>query len=141
VDVERGLALLDTWTTRLQEDYFDAEIASFGSHERHWIMLESIRRTLMVSVFLRCIYKAMQQGGVTDLVPLLAILPVTRNALKWESPSTDLQQDAYHEDDSLVTYAGYVDDWNNGNVSVAGEYENLLLRACGHVIWEGVMIA
>jgi len=58
----------------------------------------------------------------------------------WQS-STDLQPDRYQDEESLVTYAGYVQDWNKGNVAVAGEYESLLLRGCIHAIQDRWKIA
>jgi hypothetical protein len=47
------------------------------------VLEEGIGRTNIVSVLLRCLYKA-TRNGVADLVPLLALSLVPKDALRWE---------------------------------------------------------
>ena len=79
----------------------------------------------MVSMLLRCVYRAMRDG-VTEMVPLLEILPVSKNGGRWDGEGK--------EEEKLVTYKGFIQHWNEGGVGVVGEYESLLLRACQHAL-------
>lgn len=76
---------------------------------------EGIDRTNIVSVLLRCLYKA-TRNGVADLVPLLALSLVPKDALRWEE---DVYSDGSWRKggrDEQVTYFLYIEVWNRGNV-------------------------
>lgn len=111
--------LLENWTTLLQQGYAE-------SADQSWILMESIRRTLMMSVLFRCLFKILK-NGMSELVPLMSALPVSKNTTKWESRSSE-------DSDTLVTYRNFVNDWNQGMVTKVDDYEMLLLKACRHAI-------
>ena len=86
----------------------------------------------MVSMLLRCVYRAMRDG-VTEMVPLLEILPVSKNGGRWEGETGSTAM-CWEREEKWVTYKGYIQHWNDGDRGVVGEYESLLLRACQHVL-------
>jgi len=112
---EQDFKLLENWTLRLQQ----------ACVEGPWLLMESIRRTLMVSVIFRCLCKFMKDG-LSDLVPMMAVLPVSENTAKWEGRES--------EAGPLVSYQSFVHHWNNGRVTTVDAYEMLLLKACRHAI-------
>ncbi|KAK0124730.1 hypothetical protein ONS96_008613 [Cadophora gregata f. sp. sojae] len=129
-NAERDMKVLDAWTERLQSEFSEVDLAP-AETSRNWIMLESIRRTLMISWLLRGFYKSIMEG-VCDIVPVLTTLMVSEDAEAWEgmSPVTGKQ--------NLVTYPAYVMRWNIGKVKTASSYEMMLLRACPDAIIEGI---
>lgn len=112
---EQDFGLLEDWTLILQREFVEGP----------WLLMESIRRTLMVSVLFRCLCKFMKDG-VSDLVPVMAVLPVSENTAGWEGHQK--------EPGPLVSYRDYVGDWNLGKVTTVDAYEMLLLKACRHAI-------
>ena len=66
---ERHLALLDLWTLWLQQNYNQAISSPKGGYAK-WVLIESIRRTTMVSVFLRCLSSALKHGYCELCLPL-----------------------------------------------------------------------
>lgn len=129
-NAERSMKVLGVWTERLQAEFSEADLAPVEPSQ-NWIMMESIRRTLMVSWLLRGFYKAITQG-VCDIVPVLMTLLVSEDAGAWEGTSP------VSENRNLVTYPTYVKRWNNGNVKTGSIYESILLRACPDAVLEGV---
>lgn len=130
MNAEKSMTVLDTWTRKLEAEFSEADLA-LVEPTRSWIMLESIRRTLMVSWLLRGIYKSVMEG-VCDVVPVLMRLLVSENAEAWEglSPVSECQ--------NVVTYPEYVERWNIGKVKTVNLYEMILLRACPDAIIEGI---
>lgn len=111
---ERDFELLEKWSSKLQQ-------GCTGS----WLLMESIRRTLMVSLMLQCLCRFMKSGYST-LVPMMAMLPVSENAARWEGREG--------QSGPLVPYEKFVDDWNQGRVMTVDTYEMLLLKACRNAI-------
>lgn len=116
LNAERDLGLLESWTLRLQQGLFEAQLDTQNHWQNQWVLLESIRRTIMMSVVLRA-FSALLKTGSCDLVPLLSILPVSNGGWK---------------ESELITYAAFVDEWNAGRVETLGTYERLLLEVCCH---------
>jgi hypothetical protein len=118
-NAERHLELLDLWSLRLQQNYFQAFSCPKGAYG-HWILIENIRRTTMGAM----------KDGYCELVPLLATLYVsTQSNRLWKT----LEEEEWHDTKSaneVLTYAEYTDEWNKGNVTGVGEYEKMLLVAC-----------
>ncbi|KAH6718281.1 hypothetical protein BKA61DRAFT_299989 [Leptodontidium sp. MPI-SDFR-AT-0119] len=127
---ENDMKVLDAWTERLQAEFSEADLAPVEP-TRNWIMMESIRRTLMVSWLIRGMYKSIMEG-VCDVVPVLARLLVSENAEAWDGMSPVVQNQ------NLVTYPDYVERWNVGKVKNVNLYEMILLRACPDAIIEGL---
>ncbi|PVH71455.1 hypothetical protein DL98DRAFT_521045 [Cadophora sp. DSE1049] len=129
-NAERDMKVLDAWTERLQSEFSEVDLLPVEP-SRNWIMLESIRRTLMVSWLLRGFYKSVTEG-VCDIVPVLTTLLVSEDAEAWESSSPLVKNQ------NLVTYPVYVARWNIGKVKTANSYEMMLLRACPDAVIEGI---
>ncbi|KAH7309240.1 hypothetical protein BKA65DRAFT_170434 [Rhexocercosporidium sp. MPI-PUGE-AT-0058] len=129
-NAEIDMKVLDAWTERLQAEFSEADLAHVEP-TRNWIMMESIRRTVMVSWLLRGIYKAVIEG-VCDIVPVLTRLLVSENAEAWDGTSPVV------ENQNLITYPDYVERWNIGKITTVNLYEMLLLRACSDAIIEGI---
>jgi hypothetical protein len=128
---ERDFDLLDSWTLRLHANYFEAEQASahLRNHPR-WIVLESIRRTVMVSVLLRDLYGAMKDNVLT-LVPLISQLPVSTNNGLWKrTEDSETEDEAVSE--VIFTYGEFTQKWNEGCVTGIDDYGKTLLVACRH---------
>ncbi|KUJ16651.1 uncharacterized protein LY89DRAFT_618012 [Mollisia scopiformis] len=119
---DQDFDLLENWSRKLQE----VDVGRSTSHHQ-WLLMESIRRTLMVSVLFRCLYKILKDG-MSDLVPVMAALPVSENTDDWD------RVEGPRRIPSLVTYTSYVKDWNEGKVTTVDAYEMLLLKACRHAI-------
>lgn len=111
---EHDLELLERWSLNLQQPV-----------KGSWVLLESIRRTLMLSIILRCLCKIIKDG-VSNLVPVMSVLPVSENTAKWEGRDSEVGP--------LVSYTDYVLDWNEGKVTTVDAYEMLLLKLCRHAI-------
>ncbi len=137
VNAERDLELLDSWTLRLHQNYCQVPIklgkeSTYG----HWVLVESIRRTTMMSVLLRGAYSVMKDGHC-QLTPLMCTLPVSNMARLWKTPETELGNQDLAEKGEVQTYLEWTRQWNAGDVKCIGEYEKLLLVSCRHAIGTG----
>ena len=128
-NAERQFDLLDAWTMRLHRSYFEAEQSrpSYSS-SRHWILLESIRRTVMMSIFLRDMHGAMKNNTLA-LVPLRCTIPVSYNSELWNK--TDVAETDYvRPPPHLVSYSEFTSAWNAGGITCLDDYDKTLLVAC-----------
>lgn len=128
-NAERQFNLLDTWTMRLHGSYFEAEQSrpSYSS-SGHWILLESIRRTIMMSIFLRDLHGAMKNNTLA-LVPLRCTVPVSYNSDLW-SKSAIAETDCVTTLPHLVSYSEFTSAWNAGGITYLDDYDKTLLAAC-----------
>ncbi|KAH6666239.1 hypothetical protein B0J14DRAFT_604485 [Halenospora varia] len=78
---EKDFDLLNQWTIALQTSYFSLPLSSTTYSD--WVLRESIRRTIHTSVLLRSLY-CLLKCGYTELVPLIASLPVSSTGMPWE---------------------------------------------------------
>lgn len=128
-NAERHFDLLDAWTMRLHRSYFEAEqsLSSYSS-SRHWILLESIRRTIMMAVFLRDLHGAMKNNTLA-LMPLRCTLPVSYNCDLWNKSAVaeiDYEGTLPH----LVSYSEFTTAWNAGGITCLDGYGQTLLASC-----------
>ena len=128
-NAERQFNLLDTWTMRLHRSYFEAEqsLSSYSS-SRHWILLESIRRTIMMSVFLRDLHGAMKNNTLA-LMPLRCTLPVSYNCDLWNKSAVS-EIDYLVTPPHLVSYSEFTTAWNTGGITRLDDYSRTLLASC-----------
>lgn len=129
-NAERSFAIMDTWTVRLHQNYADAEQRSCDEPHKNWILIESIRRTMMVSVFVRDLFAGMKEG-VCHLVPLMTNLPVSTHGRLWNTADQELWKSSSNSE-CLVTYGDFVVAWNSGAAVDVEDYEKILLVACRH---------
>lgn len=128
-NAERQFDILDSWTIRLHRSYYEAEQSrpSYSS-SRHWILLESIRRTIMMSIFLRDLHRAMKVKTLA-LVPLRCTIPVSYNSGLWNRPAITEAEDV-GQPPTLVSYSEFTRAWNTGSITSLDDYDKTLLAAC-----------
>ncbi|KAH8659371.1 hypothetical protein BGZ60DRAFT_566919 [Tricladium varicosporioides] len=123
---ENDFHLLNRWTVALQTSYFS--LPSSPTSYADWILGESIRRTIHISVLLRSLY-CFTKDGYTELVPLIASLPVSSKGVLWE----DGQQEKWKgsPEEEISTYWEYILRWSRGGVKAGGAmrsgYERVIL--------------
>ncbi|KAF7921592.1 uncharacterized protein EAE98_008439 [Botrytis deweyae] len=161
-NAERHIPLLMQWTNQLQIEYVGLlaqgmdtrlptdDVHSNGSklqdYAERWVLLESIRRAVMISMVIQCLYGVMKDGHLGGLLPLLFRLPVSVQAGKiweilgrkvlneqrtWEDQSEDSTNVEFGE---IYEYKCWSEGWTIGIVG-GGEleqeiYERMLLVAC-----------
>ncbi|KAG4030704.1 hypothetical protein MFRU_011g01600 [Monilinia fructicola] len=158
LNAERHIQLLMQWTNQLQKEYVEllaqgidtglAAVNIGGKKElqnyKRWIFLESIRRTVMISVVLQCLYGGFKNGYIGELLPLLFGLPVSVGGGRaWdalggrindEQGNFEGQVDVNVEVGEVYTYEYWSEGWTLG-IMDGGEreqdiYERMLLVAC-----------
>lgn len=134
---QRGIAeahfqLLEAWAMSLrQRSELEIPLLIQASPYRRWLFIESVRRTVLMSIFLRAIYYCIRDG-FCDKVPDLAPLPLTVRGELWEAKSESewIQATSGIQPD-VLTYHEFVEVWDGGpaggNVE---EFQKVLLLAC-----------
>lgn len=79
---EKHNALLELWSAHLWKRFFNEKPSFDNSHDA-FAFNESLRRTVLMSVFMRCGWSLVTKGGMADQVPVLARLPLTRDLESW----------------------------------------------------------
>ncbi|KAH7078487.1 hypothetical protein FB567DRAFT_136850 [Paraphoma chrysanthemicola] len=126
--------LLELWSATLWKRAFTEE-QSFSSTYTSWIFHESLRRTIMMSVFLRCGWSCLTKGGLADQVPVLARLPLTKDLEAWKCEQEDWSVRSLSfmsEEESLITYGDMSGRWSaaENKVEELDAFGRLLLAAC-----------
>lgn len=130
---ERQNHLLELWTATLWKRSFNEPDAFQPNCYESWVFQESLRRTVLMSVFLRGAWCAVTNGGLCNQIPILARLPLTRdvrlfdcNAEEW-TKKTPCQNPS----GSLIAYGDLSVSWNpDRSVDELAPFERLLLAAC-----------
>ncbi|OCL15266.1 hypothetical protein AOQ84DRAFT_384152 [Glonium stellatum] len=129
--IDQHNTLLAKWTDELWTRSFN-EPQSFKTQHQRWVFYESLRRTVMISAFLRGAWSCVKTGGFCDQVGVLHRLPITHNAQLW-----DLEEDAWtlgiagnRSSEAMMPYDEYSEGWDASGSGNLGEYERLLLVAC-----------
>lgn len=129
---EKHNILLEVWSAHLWKRYFN-ERQNFPPCFDSWAFEESLRRTVLLSVFLRGIWHCLKTGGYCDQVPILARLPMTRDFGLWASDAEEWTRRKEHieEPKRLMAYLEFSQTWESGsNTNHLTEWEKLLLVAC-----------
>jgi len=131
---EKDNALLELWSAHLWKRSF-TETLTFPCDYTSYIFHESLRRTVLMSVFTRCGWSVLTKGGMADQVPVLARLPFTKNLDAWRLGPRDWCSRKLAgvtvEEDGLVNYAEWAEEWSaEKDVGVLDSFEKLLLAAC-----------
>ncbi|ESZ97737.1 hypothetical protein SBOR_1862 [Sclerotinia borealis F-4128] len=159
-NAERQIPLLMQWTNQLQIEYVGLLAEDMDSRSpagnrsgksemqdchKRWVLMESMRRTVMISVILQCLYGESKDGYIGGLLPLLFGLPVSVGAGRaWDVLSRrihDEQVDSWEDQSEINVEFGEVytyEYWSEGwvlGVIEGGErdqeiYERMLLVAC-----------
>jgi hypothetical protein len=133
-DTESHFVYLKAWTLVLQQSVAPlADSRTLRSPYQHWIFHESLRRAILVSELLQCVYSAIKTGNFT--VPSLARMPVSTNGSLWLLSEYDWWGSTMGQASHLVTYLEFVNKWNHGAIFNIESYETLLLITCKQSKW------
>jgi hypothetical protein len=131
-NAERDMGILDAWTCQLHLTENICYNDGFSeSPYRHWVFLESIRRTVTMSIMVQAMYSLTKDGFCTS-VPLMATLPVSVDGALWDAPEETWWQSTLGFGGDLSTYQDFVNRWNGGQALYTDIYESILLGACRH---------
>ena len=133
-NAERQSSILEAWTSRLYTagNLSATEGAPPGkSAYDHWIVVESARRTVLVSTMLQCMYSLLRDGSCGQ-VPMMSNLPVSLCGRLWHKSEEEWWDTTSGADTELVTYREYVSKWAKGDALETEDYEIILLVACRH---------
>lgn len=132
-EAEKHNNLLQIWSARLWKRAFE-EPQTFASDYASWIFNESVRRTVMMSVFVRCGWSCLTQGGYADQVPVLARLPLTKDFDAWDCAQEDWELrpvGLMGEEESLMSYGDMAGSWSHDRrVEELDPFGKMLLAAC-----------
>jgi hypothetical protein len=124
--------LLDAWAASLWKRSFIEPAVLATSHET-WVFNESLRRTVMIAVFVRCAWSTYTRGGLASQLHVLASIPFTKDAKAWRVDEAKWDSDVLPElleKNSLTVYTDYTDWWSSEKeVDVLDGFGRLLLAA------------
>lgn len=128
--------LLETWAAHLWKRSFNEPVMLASCYET-WVFNESLRRTIMMSVFVRCAWSLYTRDGLADQVPILARIPFTKNLQAWKSAPEEWNNNTLPElleDDGLTSYMDFSQQWmHKKEVEMLDPFGKLLMAAClGH---------
>ncbi|CAO2657547.1 Nn.00g036730.m01.CDS01 [Neocucurbitaria sp. VM-36] len=130
---EKHNSLLEIWSAHLWKRFFNEKPAFQNSFES-WVFNESLRRTILMSVFTRCAWSGLTRGGLADQVHVLARLPITRDLEAWMAGPEDWNARALPyitEEEGLVAYGDLAMAWNHKmDVETLDPFGKLLLMPC-----------
>jgi hypothetical protein len=128
--------LLERWSASLWKRSF-TEAPSFPNAYTTWVFHESVRRTILVSVFTRCGFSAFTRGGLANQVHILARLPLSRDMGKWNWGPDDWgnrlswEDRLLSEEECLISYGDMSQNWRHGeDLETLGGFGKLLLAPC-----------
>lgn len=125
--------LLETWAAHLWKRSFN-EPAMLGNCYETWVFNESLRRTIMMSVFVRCAWSLYTRDGLADQVPVLARIPFTKDLQAWKTAPEEWCQSVFPkmlEDDGLTAYMDFTEQWTHEKeVETLDPFGKLLMAAC-----------
>ncbi|KAF2109289.1 hypothetical protein BDV96DRAFT_605006 [Lophiotrema nucula] len=128
---EKHNTMLEVWVAHLWKRFFN-EPQKFANCFDNWVFQESLRRTVLLSVFLRGIWSAVTKGGVCDQVPVLSRLPIAGDARLWEYKMEEwVLQEPWENKEKVVTYQDFSSTWTGeSDIGALTEWQKLLLVAC-----------
>jgi hypothetical protein len=124
--------LLELWTAQLWKRSF-AEPIAFAKPWEAWVFYESLRRTVMISVFMRGGWAALTQDGLCDQVPVLARLPLSKGDGFWDIKEEEFERRIAGVDgrDQLIAYGDFSLSYKPGSdIGGLTEFQRLLLAPC-----------
>lgn len=130
---QRHNLLLETWAAHLWKRSFNEPTSLTNCYET-WVFNESLRRTIMISVFVRCAWTLYTKDGLADQVPVLARIPFTQDFHAWKTGPDDWNSRVLPElleEDGLTAYVDFTDKWTHEKeVETLDPFGRLLLAAC-----------
>jgi hypothetical protein len=134
-NAERHFATLEAWTKHLLAtgSKLHSDSSSNGYSFERWVLDESVRRTVLMSVMLKAMYSLIKDG-FCDSVPLMATLPVSVNGALWNMSKEEWYHASLSSESNLLTYQDFINAWGDGASLYTDVYETILLVACKHNI-------
>ncbi|KAJ4362172.1 hypothetical protein N0V95_001520 [Ascochyta clinopodiicola] len=133
VQAQKQNILLEVWTARLWKRSF-TEPTLFANCYETWVFDESLRRTIMMSVFVRCAWSLYTRDGLADQVPVLSQIPFTRNLRAWKTDLDDWNSSVLPgllSENGLMMYKDFSHKWTyEDEVETLDPFAKLLLAAC-----------
>ncbi|KFX93008.1 hypothetical protein O988_07042 [Pseudogymnoascus sp. VKM F-3808] len=127
---EGQLRILEIWTSQLQATSNYDESDTESPYQR-WIFIESVRRSITMSIMVQAIYSILKDGYCTS-IPRMTCLPVSVNGELWAASEDVWWQTTLGLGGELVTYQDFLLQWSGGKDLYAGTYESILIGACNH---------
>ncbi|KAJ4990472.1 hypothetical protein SVAN01_04134 [Stagonosporopsis vannaccii] len=125
--------LLETWAALLWKRSFNEPTMLANCYET-WVFNESLRRTVMISVFVRCATSIVFRDGLADQVPVLARIPFTKDLQAWATDPEEWNSIVLPElleEDGLTAYGDFADKWTHQDeLETLDPFGKLLLAAC-----------
>lgn len=111
----------------------DGDNAQHTSYER-WFLLESARRTILAHLFVKSAYGQVQ-NGYSDLVPSLAVLPLSIEGDLWEANTEEAWRSALQKrpralNSSVITYGEATAFWLSNDCPNMDDFHHLIYGAC-----------
>jgi hypothetical protein len=124
-------ALLELWTALLWKRSFGETVDAVSPFDA-WVFQESLRRTVLMSVFVRGAWGCVTMGGLCDQVPVLARLLVTKDVALWGVSHEEwMERTGHGHGASLISYGDLSYTLNpDGAAGELSAFERLLLVAC-----------
>ncbi|KAH6710727.1 hypothetical protein BKA61DRAFT_102501 [Leptodontidium sp. MPI-SDFR-AT-0119] len=130
-NAERQLEIFEKWTLQLSLLSNNCSNSlDMGTSYQNWLVAESARRTVLMSMMVQAIYSSTRNGYCTT-VPLLATLPLSLNGALWKASEEDWWQSTLGFGGELVSYGDFSSNkWSGGAIQQADTFESILLAAC-----------
>jgi hypothetical protein len=127
-------SLLELWTATLWKRSFN-EPDPFNSSDCYisWAFQESLRRTVLMSVFLRGAWSALTKNGLCEQVPILGRLPLTREVELFDISAQEWASNTPCKDPrgGLIAYGDLSVTWTHDrDPEKLTDFERILLAAC-----------
>lgn len=133
VQAQKHNVLLESWAAHLWKRFFN-EPALLANCYETWVFNESVRRTIMMSVFVRCAWSLYTRDGLADQVLVLARIPFTRDLQAWRTDPEEWNSNVLPgmlEEDGLTVYMDFTNKWTHEKeVETLDPFGKLLLAAC-----------
>ncbi|KAJ5923562.1 hypothetical protein N7454_008807 [Penicillium verhagenii] len=125
---EQSLATLKSMTVQLHTRA--AELTPSSTWEA-WIFAESIRRTVIMSLFIEGLYSVLK-SGFCESVPTLSLLPFTAGGELWDATTDSSWLAKCQQGGTLdvVLYGDFTGAWEKGVVPNLNPFEKFLLTPC-----------
>ncbi|KAF7713829.1 Fungal Zn(2)-Cys(6) binuclear cluster domain-containing protein [Penicillium ucsense] len=124
---EQDMEMLRSLTTRLQ---IQGEDLVNPITWQDWIFLESIRRTVIISVLLDSLYWSLKFGHCTQ-AKILSMLPVTPVSELWECPTSTDWPGSIPTRSKTILYGDFSMAWKEGRVTgKLDDFQKFLLVPC-----------
>jgi hypothetical protein len=136
---ERCAGLIEKSVHTLQDDllnYSSGETGVMWAHQsqyQQWLLLESARRTILAHMFIKAVYLHIRRG-FCELVPKLAVLPLTIDGDLWNASSEAqwhmLIENQLHPSPNIKPYLEAIDVWTMNGQDNMDDFGIMLLGVC-----------